>query len=254
MNNGDMLHWLTQLRDLGHITDVSQLDAIDTLINAINNDVDGEYARITDIWDKSYRFKEDSKFVKRNLTQLELTELTETQRCILETLIKMMSEDNVVNIRQSDLYEVFGFAGRKPLYKNLNRLVELGYIAKIPYDLLNTYSKGMFSKQTGIVYMVNPILATKRAKDSALKSMYAKLVGDVVITDFGKRLKNKCYVDSSITLATDVTENHKLRINNIEPIYAPTKKTSAAISKSDVSNHSNNIIAQNTQNVQTGSN
>lgn len=199
MDKQDIINLFELCRSQSRITDVNQLTALDDLIAHMSDDVDGEYEHMIDIWSKAYRKEEDSRFVKRNLTQLELVELTAAQRSILEVMIQAMSQDNVIRINQSELYEVFGFKNQETLNRNLRKLKDLHYIVQIPFDKLNTYCQ-VFNRQDGNVYMVNPRLAVKREKSDELYQIYEDLIGKDNADAFNMRVKQqKLYVTDFVT-------------------------------------------------------
>ena len=185
----------------------------------------------------------DTEFYKTMLID-SIHELNDKQKIFFDVLCRYMSQDNIVVISFSTVSQIISIQ-RRQYFNIISQLEQLGYICKLPNKEL------LLNKNDGTVIMVNPLFATKSHDTTQITNYFMKHANHIAIAKLKQRLNNIKVEFDQVNVGSALVKNHKLRYNKIG---ITTKKTSAAISKSDVSNNSNNIIAQNTQNVQAGTN
>lgn len=244
-----MVNRVTELENLLHIMenskhwDANQLQLIQQFRTMIETNEANANIDIR-IHSQGLRQNEaETTFFKFNRLDVK-HELSDFEFHVLCVLCEYMSQDNIIVTTRQHLLTILSLKRTHTLSSAIKRLIELGYICKVPSEIL------LLGKNDGLVLMVNPLIASKSRDTTELENNFIEFSSALQLKKVFSRINN-IHVDlSQINVGTALKKCHKLRYNQITAV---NKKVPVAKKQTDTSSI-NQIIPLTANQINQGSN
>lgn len=149
------------------------MDAALSALEALDSEQRQAVEKIIYKYNELSKREKDDHFTKLFET-LSNVDIKDTSRTIFQEMALHMSDYGLINVKQSRFSESLGIS-RSSLSRGLKELEDAGLIRQYPTDKLKLPSG--WSRNNGIIYMINPTAATKRTDKSTVSAIWYRIGG-----------------------------------------------------------------------------